>query len=1257
MSKPLLPLSFSKKFVLLLILSLCLSLLAPLALGAVPGDIANHWAQAQIAEWVAQGYIKGYPDGTFQPDKNISRAEFMALVNRVFSYSRKTGINFKDVPASAWFYNTVMEAKAAGYISGYQDGTMKPESPITRAEAAAIIARIAALDADPGVINRFKDAVNIPDWCKGVVGGAARAGLMGGYPDGTFQAAKLITRAETVAALSKALNYAKAATTVYGRAGVYGPAEGTDTIKGSVAVKADGITLQNMVIEGNLTVDKAVGEGDVTLKNVTVLGTTYIKGGGANSIHLIDTVLKNTVVLKEGGIVRLVASGKAEVERLTAQSGVKIEAANLEGKGFVQLAVENKTAGTLEVIITGVKLETVEVKNQDVALKADKNTEIRTLEVKADNVQVATEKGTTITTLVAGGKVSVTGQGTIEKAEINASGVTFETKPQSQEVASGVTPPVTGSTTSSGSTSSGGSSGGGSSGGGSSSTPTVTVNVINNVNIFVGQTTNINVTTNPADATVTAFSSDQDVATVSASGHTITVTASNKAGSATVTVTASKSGYNNGTRTFTVTVSPGKPTSFNLGSKKGSLYIDMSEFKDINNNDISWEELADIYGLDVSASKIYLTNEEKTDLSVYATLEQLLNYKVTSIPDGISELQLVLANGGTVIYFNDTNLAQIFIGSGLNGMFAGFDPVTHNTVYAEITGSFNGVNGVETWVIKDNCDMPTFSTDATLKTFKVGNENVLDLPGLNVNDPINEQGAFLPLSGPTAGITVETNDSVARAVVTVNGTNVSSDQLATKQVNIYDVIIVTVVAESGNQAYYKVTVTSSGGSGLTDAQKVAADKTALTADVIKGGNPDLDNVTVNLNLVTGIPGGAGCTISWASSNEGVVAANGTVTRPAAGSGDATVTLTATIASGSASDTKQFTVTVKAQENIMAEGLVTDDYENNTNIDAAIDSSGNIHLVYLKSSNVYYKKYSAGSGWGAEELIAESVFQATIAVDSSGNPHIAYVSSSGAIIYKTKVMGSWGFSQNILDSGGQYVDLDVSPSETVHFAFEGNIYADDSYMEIGYRKMSGGTLTDIQVLFDGFYWYESGGKTGRYYSNPSIKADGSDNYHVVVKHHALDGGMGWTDNNRYLIYKTNAGTGMEIGSESNGNSDMGISNNPIVLTSSGAAIVYNNSSGNMCIARPAGTAWNKSELGTLGSSPSIDVTNSGNEIIAYMAYGNLYYMEIGDTAEQLDSGLVGGVGFPVVLDAGTKAYVLYVKSDGADYEVYCTSVVR
>ena len=98
---------------------------------------------------------------------------------------------------------------------------------------------------------------------------------------------------------------------------------------------------------------------------------------------------------------------------------------------------------------------------------------------------------------------------------------------------------------------------------------------------------------------------------------------------------------------------------------------------------------------------------------------------------------------------------------------------------------------------------------------------------------------------------------------------------------------------------------------IPDTVAVETDKEALTEELIRGNNANLDNVTEDLNLITSIPGGAGCTISWTSSNEAVIAPDGKVTRLE--SGDEVVTLTATITKGSASDTKEFTINVKQKE--------------------------------------------------------------------------------------------------------------------------------------------------------------------------------------------------------------------------------------------------------------------------------------------------------------------------------------------------------
>lgn len=168
-------------------------------------DIKGHWAEANIQAWGDEGLIRGYLDRSFKPNTYITRAEFMNLVNGAFGYSGQAKITFNDVSESAWYYEAISIANANGYIDGYTDGTMKPQDPITRQEAAKVIAGILNLELNETAANVFSDSSSIAAWSKGAVGGAAAAKIIAGYADGSFKPLNSITRAEAVSALVKAV--------------------------------------------------------------------------------------------------------------------------------------------------------------------------------------------------------------------------------------------------------------------------------------------------------------------------------------------------------------------------------------------------------------------------------------------------------------------------------------------------------------------------------------------------------------------------------------------------------------------------------------------------------------------------------------------------------------------------------------------------------------------------------------------------------------------------------------------------------------------------------------------------------------------------------------------------------------------------------------------------------------------------------------------------------------------------------------------
>jgi len=410
-----------KALAILVIIMMTVTMLPAMAFAASPSDISNHWAKMQIGDWVDKGLVNGYSDGTFRPDNNITRAEFMVLVNGAFGYSDMVSIDYKDVTASDWYADTVAKAKAAGYIAGYTDGTVKPNNPISRQEAAIVIMQVKQLTQNQTGADKFTDATSMPAWSKGGIGAVVIAGIMSGYPDGTFKASNSITRAEAVVALNKAL-VTTTQSIIYDQAGTYGPATGTETVKGNVTIKAQDITLQNTVIEGNLIIDKAVGEGNATFKRVVVKGNTYVYGGGINSVYFIDTQTGKTYILKDSGPVRIVVSGNSEINQLIAQSGATIEEVELTGNGVEGIVVDRQVDGTITVNLAGVNVDS--------------------LEVNSTNTIIVTNTNTNISSFEANAAVAVRGAGTISNATINVSGVTYDTKFTSQTVAPGVSAPV-----------------------------------------------------------------------------------------------------------------------------------------------------------------------------------------------------------------------------------------------------------------------------------------------------------------------------------------------------------------------------------------------------------------------------------------------------------------------------------------------------------------------------------------------------------------------------------------------------------------------------------------------------------------------------------------------------------------------------------------------------------------------------------------------------------------------------------------------
>ena len=167
-------------------------------------DIVGHWAQDDIEKLVALGAINGYPDNSFKPDNNITRAEFTAVFMRSLELSLQNGNIFADT-ADHWACDIISTAAHHGIVNGYDDNTFGPDDPITREQMVAVIVRAIELVPETGKLD-FIDNDRTSDWARGSMDIAVENGIINGYPDNTIRPQGLATRAEAVTVVVRALD-------------------------------------------------------------------------------------------------------------------------------------------------------------------------------------------------------------------------------------------------------------------------------------------------------------------------------------------------------------------------------------------------------------------------------------------------------------------------------------------------------------------------------------------------------------------------------------------------------------------------------------------------------------------------------------------------------------------------------------------------------------------------------------------------------------------------------------------------------------------------------------------------------------------------------------------------------------------------------------------------------------------------------------------------------------------------------------------
>ena len=235
-------------------MSLLLALV--LLLGFVPGlDLGGggsaHWSDAYLSQLIEWDFVR--PDQVSQPDKQLTRADFMAITNRAYGYSDQGPTPFEDIKESDWFYDDVEIAYTNKYIKGTSETTASPNDTLTRETAATILGRNMMMQESAGEILDFTDARDISFWSKGVIKSSLEHYLVGGYDDGTFRPQRSVTWGEMAAMLTRIVGTPLQEPGDYSLGGVFG----------NVTITSPGVTLRDTVVSGDLYITGGVDRKSV----------------------------------------------------------------------------------------------------------------------------------------------------------------------------------------------------------------------------------------------------------------------------------------------------------------------------------------------------------------------------------------------------------------------------------------------------------------------------------------------------------------------------------------------------------------------------------------------------------------------------------------------------------------------------------------------------------------------------------------------------------------------------------------------------------------------------------------------------------------------------------------------------------------------------------------------------------------------------------------------------------------------------------
>ena len=439
----------------LLTLCLLMSLMPTVAFAAPSGsfdDVDGHWGQAAVERWAGYGVVNGDGTGNFNPDNQMTRAEFATMLANMLGYKEKATNTFSDVNDSDWFADAILKLAAAGVIQG-SNGMANPNAPISRQEAAVMMCRAFNIPTTGGSLD-FADSADVADWAKGAVAALASRGMMNGVGGNNVAPLANINRASVATLLDNMITeYVTEDKTVSGE------------VKGIVLVAGNAtVTFEDATLAENLIVAPKAEGAEVVLTGSTTAGDVYVDGTATVKVDSSATAGDVQVGAANSTVE---VAGKADTVTVdSAAADTKVNVGKDATVGTVDVAGAN-TAVTVDGKVDNVNVSS-SATGTDVV--ANSGATVGKVETAAKDVTVS-GNGKVENVTATDGTVAVTTPNTnVTNKTDSADNVTNQGKPVPPENGGGTPTPTPPS----------GGGGGGGGGGTTSYDVTITVNKTGN---------------------------------------------------------------------------------------------------------------------------------------------------------------------------------------------------------------------------------------------------------------------------------------------------------------------------------------------------------------------------------------------------------------------------------------------------------------------------------------------------------------------------------------------------------------------------------------------------------------------------------------------------------------------------------------------------------------------------------------------------------------------------------------------------------